>query len=84
MRAGSAVSSRAWRAPFIVVFCNTITIPQMTARRLFMPPLEGTQTVELLGFRPHLNPGVKPTLKTKIAFHPGRVSAVFCGYPVTL
>ena len=36
-----------------------------------MPPLEGTQTVEMLGFRPPLNPGVKPTLKTKIAFHPG-------------
>ena len=33
--------------------------------------------MELLGFRTHLNPGIKPTLKTKIAFHPGRVSAVF-------
>ena len=29
--------------------------------------------------RTHLNPGFKPTLKTKIAFHPGRVSAVWRG-----
>ena len=53
-------------------------------RRLFLSPLEGTKTVEMLGFRTHLNPGFKPTLKTNIAFHPGRVPAVFCGYPVTL
>ena len=54
------------------------------ARRLFLPPLEGTQTMEMLGFRTHLNPGIKSTLTTSIAFHPGRVPAVFRAYPVTL
>ena len=33
--------------------------------------------MEMIGFRPPLNPGINPTLTTKIAFHPGRIPAVF-------
>ena len=51
---------------------------------LSIRPVEGTQTMEMLGFRTHLNPGIKPTLQTNLVFHPGWVPAVFSGYPVTL